>query len=296
MPGGCRARTVGLMAHSIAARFAAVLLVPVLALVVSLSFGATQAQAVVGGRDATTKQYPWMVFLSRVGDTTTPSGQFCGGALVAPTKVVTAAHCIDDLAPEQFRVIGGRTNLHGQDGTVRDVVTVWNAPRVPPPAAGPGDPPFIGGGDLSVLTLDEPMPYRTLRMMDVDDGWRYTPGRRATVLGWGIYQEHGLVGPSPVLQQGRIPMRGYNTCNEAAKAHPARPFQLDPRFYVCGGWPDGGPAVCGGDSGSPLVIDGRLAGVVGPILSRGGTVCEDAYSGYTRTDVYADLIREEIGR
>lgn len=283
------------MTHSIAARLAAALLAPVLALAMALSLGATPAQAVVGGRDATTSRYPWMVFLSRVGDPTTPSGQFCGGALVAPTKVVTAAHCIDDLAPEDFKVIGGRTNLHRQNGTVRDVETVWNAPRVPPPVADPGDPAYIGGGDLSVLTLDEPMPYRPLRIMNQDDAWRYAPGQPATILGWGIYQEEGLVGPSPVLQQGRVPMLGYDTCNAAATAHPARPFQLDPRFYVCGGWPEGGPAVCGGDSGGPLVIDGRLAGVVGPILSRNGTVCADAYSGFTRVDVYAELIRAELG-
>jgi secreted trypsin-like serine protease len=57
--------------------------------------------------------------------------------------------------------------------------------------------------------------------------------------------------------------------------------------------PDG-PAACGGDSGGPLVIDGRPAGVSGQILSRNGLVCRTAYSGYTRTDIYADFIRAEI--
>jgi secreted trypsin-like serine protease len=253
----------------------------------------TPAHAVVGGSDATTRQYPWMVVLSATAGNGSPSGQFCGGILVAPTKVVTAAHCIDDKTPADFQVIAGRADLRGVDGLTRQVLRVWNAPRVPAPV---GEPKFMGGGDLSVLTLDKPLPYRTLPIAGPHDAALYRPGRPALTLGWGIYREEGLPGPSAVLQQGRFPMLDYATCNEAAKHHPALPFQLDPRFYVCGGNPSGGAAGCGGDSGGPLVIGGRLAGVFGPILSRNGKVCEGAYSGYTRVDAYAELIREQLSR
>lgn len=50
-----------------------------------------------------------------------------------------------------------------------------------------------------------------------------------------VDEEEGLLGPSPVLQQGRVPMLDHDTCNQAAIAHPVPQLshQLDPRFYVC---------------------------------------------------------------
>src|SRR5947207_2166359 len=49
---------------------------------------------VIGGSPASTDTQPWVVALSsreRFGPER--SGQFCGGAVVAPTTVITAAHC-----------------------------------------------------------------------------------------------------------------------------------------------------------------------------------------------------------
>lgn len=50
---------------------------------------------VIGGQPAHVKDSPWVVALSsrdRFGDTR--AGQFCGGVVVAPKKVLTAAHCL----------------------------------------------------------------------------------------------------------------------------------------------------------------------------------------------------------
>lgn len=269
-------------------------LTTVLATTSALLLTATSALAVVGGTSTSTARHPWMVFLSsdRVGDPDL-SGHFCGGALVAPTKVVTAAHCVDDLRPDEFRVIAGRTDLRTAAGDVRAVRDVWFAPKLPAP---PGDPRVLPGGDLAVLTLDAPLPQRPIRTIGAGDGRSYRPGTPAMLLGWGVHVEEGLVGPSPVLQSGRFPVIGFEVCDAAFRDHPARPTRLDPRFHVCGGSERGGASGCGGDSGGPLVIGGRLAGVFGPIVSRRGRVCQDAYSGFTRLDVYADLVREQIAR
>lgn len=40
----------------------------------------------------------------------------CGGALVAPDKVITAAHRVDENPKEDFTVAAGRADLRTQDG------------------------------------------------------------------------------------------------------------------------------------------------------------------------------------
>ncbi|WP_284453800.1 trypsin-like serine protease [Streptomyces sp. MRC013] len=80
---------------------------------------------VVGGRTVNASDTPWVVALSsrdRFGGMR--SGQFCGGVVIAPTKVATAAHCLREdvlgVRPEQLRdlkVVVGRSDLGGAAGT-----------------------------------------------------------------------------------------------------------------------------------------------------------------------------------
>jgi len=52
---------------------------------------------VVNGEEADISSYPWQVALRLSSD---PDGVFCGGTIIDPNWVVTAAHCVYDL---QFR-------------------------------------------------------------------------------------------------------------------------------------------------------------------------------------------------
>jgi len=71
---------------------------------------------VVGGEEANIEDYPYTVRLI------TPDGfGFCGGSLVAPDKVVTAAHCVEGAELEDFKVVSGRTVMSSDEGTVSDV-------------------------------------------------------------------------------------------------------------------------------------------------------------------------------
>src|SRR5688572_7603892 len=70
---------------------------------------AAPAQAIIGGRPAT-EPYPFQVALADA------NGQFCGGSLVRPDRVLTAAHCVEGEDAEKLHVILGRHKLSSSEG------------------------------------------------------------------------------------------------------------------------------------------------------------------------------------
>ncbi|AKJ10296.1 serine protease [Streptomyces incarnatus] len=222
--------------------------------------GAAPAAAdnvVVGGFPIDVSQAPWTVALSsrdRFGGTR--AGQFCGGVAVAPTAVLTAAHCLaEDVlgAPpnrvRDFRVIAGRTDLlsgEGQEIGVRDA-------RI-----NPGYNSETNAGDFAVLTLAKPLPQSAVVTMAGAGDPAYTPGTQALVSGWGDTTgggayAHRLYGAHLRVLPDELCARAYSSGRDGA-------YQAG--SMLCAGEAAGGPDACQGDSGGPLVAGGRLIGLV----------------------------------
>jgi trypsin len=236
---------------------------------VALAVGGEDSGRIVGGRPASIGEHPWMVALTMLN-----GFQFCGGALVAPNKVLTAAHCAKGLTPSAVRVVAGRTDLRKATGVTAQVTAIWVHPGFVSPNQ---------GEDVSLLTLDHQLDYATLALPGPQDSKLYAPGTPATVLGWGHTTPSGK--PSPLLLSAVVPVISDVEC-----AHYYESYR--PSAMVCAGLTQGGVDACQGDSGGPLVAGDKLIGVV----SWGdGCARPDNPGVYTRVISYHDLVDQQIG-
>lgn len=233
------------------------------------SSAAAQTPPIVGGEPAPIAESPWVVYLSDA-----QGNQFCGGALVRPGKVVTAAHCVEGESAGSVEVVSGREDKNTDAGKVTDVTSVWTHPSYRDPQT---------GADVAVLTLAEELSQPTLDLATPQDGQLYQPGTPANVYGWGTTSEGGQA--SDVLRSAEVPLVGDERCGEAYGG------DFDARAMVCAGLPEGGVDSCQGDSGGPLVAGDRLVGIV----SWGnGCARPDSPGVYTRMASYQEDVAAQL--
>ncbi|GGT21955.1 S1 family peptidase [Streptomyces chromofuscus] len=226
-------------------------------------------QPVVGGTTTTTTAYPFMMQI-----TDASQNQFCGGTLVSPTKVVTAAHCMVGETTSSVRVVGGRTYLNGTNGTVSRVSRIW---------IHPGYTDVTNGDDVAVLTLSTSMPYTTAKYVTSTQTSVYAAGTTARVLGWGTTSQNG--GSSNQLRTATVPTVSDSSC---AGSYGSDFVASD---MVCAGYTSGGVDTCQGDSGGPLLIGGVLAG----ITSWGEGCALAGHPGvYTRMATFSNLVTAQV--
>ncbi|MFF9061277.1 S1 family peptidase [Streptomyces sp. NPDC014882] len=226
-------------------------------------------QPVVGGTTTTTTAYPFMMQI-----TDASQNQFCGGTLVSPTKVVTAAHCMVGETTGSVRVVGGRTYLSGTNGTVSRVSRIW---------VDPGYTDATNGDDVAVLTLSTSMPYTTAPYVTASQTGVYAAGTTARVLGWGTTSANGS--SSNQLRTATVPIVSNSSC---ASSYGSDFVASD---MVCAGYTSGGVDTCQGDSGGPLLIGGVLAG----ITSWGEGCAQAGYPGvYTRLTTFSSLVTAQV--
>jgi secreted trypsin-like serine protease len=243
--------------------------------------------AIIGGQPVRAGDSPWAVALSsrdRFGGAR--AGQFCGGAVVAPTKVLTAAHCMgrDTLgaSPENvadLRVIAGRERLLGGGGREVAVRSV---------EVDPAYDPDTNVSDLAVLTLSGALPAEyAIRPARPGDP-AASPGNDAVVYGWGDTSGGGEY--AYALRSAPVTVLPDSSCERAYPGGSGGRYAAS--TMLCAGDPGGGRDACQGDSGGPLVARGRLIGLVS-----WGSGCGRAESPgvYTRVSTAMRPVADAVG-
>ncbi|XP_014610475.1 PREDICTED: proclotting enzyme isoform X1 [Polistes canadensis] len=197
-------------------------------------------------------EFPWMVAILKE-QTIGPNGKKlnvyqCGGALITPKAVLTAAHCVKDVKPSELRIRAGEWDtqtsneiLPYQDRSV-DKITVHEQ--------------FHAGAlynDVAVVFLSQPVDIaENVDIVCLPDNNDVYDGSKCFASGWGkdVFGKEGHY--QVILKKVELPIVPHDTCqNILRNSRLGKYFVLDRTFICAGG--EKGKDTCKGDGGSPLV-------------------------------------------
>ena len=236
----------------------------------ALPAGSPRAHAsIVGGGNVQISRFPFQVALYNPAAGSPMAGFFCGGVIVDPTHVITAAHCLAGgghgrgSVSREVAVLAGSTRLDRPDpGSVRDAAAsvsvdpyynpytndydIGVVALARPLWSGPTAPSVNGAGSIAPLAIDTAAAARY-------EESSATPATPATVSGWGDTNPAPSGAPRypGALRANSVPLVSESLCQEQ---YSAIEQTITPRM-LCAGSSKPRADSCYGDSGGPLVVD-----------------------------------------
>lgn len=245
---------------------------------------------VVGGDDAVPGSWPWQVLMFR---NYAPS---CGGTLIAPQWVVTAAHCIEHWRNTPF-LVKIRVGEHDtkKKETYQADYGVEKIIKYPTYNTYPTYNKL--NDDIALLKLKKPVIMNEHVQPACLPDAQPPVGTECFITGWGKTKHPGNM--HNILQQAKIPIVDSAVCYEKNKKviqNPISDAMLCAGEEKKGWWKKPKIAGCHGDSGGPLVcqIDGQWE--VHGAVSHGSPRCDarETYTVFARVFFFKKWILEQM--
>jgi len=237
--------------------------------------------SIVNGDDAKECMWKWQVGLK----SSSTGRPWCGGMLIAPDWVLTAAHCLEGEPQRGVYVVAGEHNVRvrsGNEQTIRS--SKWfNHPQY-------ND--WTSDFDIGLIQLERPMQMTgcvgtvCLPTSDV------APGSTCTISGWGTLSSGGR---SPtILQEAEVNVLSNTQCKNTGY----RASQITASMLCAQGRNSEGKVTdaCQGDSGGPLVCQSSGTWTVYGATSWGRGCAGANYPGvWSRVTSSLDWISQTMG-
>lgn len=202
-------------------------------------------ERIVNGEDAQPGEIPYQVSLQ----TSDSSFHFCGGSVLNTNYVITAAHCVEGKHAYEIKVVAGTIDYYkpGSSHAVQEIIVHEQY-----------NPSDSWKNDIALLKVKTPFVKSAhLDFVPLPSEGDYAKGNSvAVVSGWGRLWSGGAT--TNKLQRVNIMIAEQKYCKD----------MYDKMYYniyetqVCAYDPISEKGSCNGDSGGPLTVDGKLAGLV----------------------------------
>lgn len=225
---------------------------------------------IINGTETTIEENPHQISL-QLKD----YGHWCGGSIISVNWVVTAAHCVHGKEAAEFMILAGTANQFegGSRHLIKEMIIYTEFK------------PVKKSNDIALLRVDESFVLDATRkpipLYSANEETK--AGSVGVVSGWG---ETGNGFPD-ILNRVELPIMSKNRCSQLYESLGG----LD-EGQICAAYEEGGKDACHGDSGGPLTVNGRLAGVV----SWGAGCAKPKRPGvYTEISYFREWIRGQSG-
>lgn len=237
---------------------------------------------IIGGAEADRLTWRWIVYFEGLG---------CGGAIVNPNLVVTAAHCCkDDWGVKKLRDYRFYVGMHSKSHAYNRKLYIPRKIKI--------HDDFNKNNqidnDLCIVIPSEPIEYNSEVTPVCLSTEPPVVGSTCYIAGWGVTDVNTAV-KAENLQEVEVNIISHETCTSEESYGQLPDFTLFEESQFCAGHMEGGKDACNGDSGGPLMCIEGGKPVLQGMVSFGKGCAEQNFPGvYTKMSAFTDWINQEI--